>query len=122
MLIVFVEEDAAVSTNAVINLAIKYGFDKTTSKVCGMDAAMGHPFLSPYDDIDVDKYWISEVTQKIADDLTRGQPMSQDGLSTSGWPGCEINSTPRSNLEDYPSAANSVASEHGAHLVTLPVQ
>jgi len=95
MQIVFVEEDSAVSTNAVINLAIKYGFDKSTSKVCGMDEGMGHSFLSPYDDIHVDKYWIPEVTQKIADYLTQGQPLAQDGLSTSGWPGCEITSSPR---------------------------
>lgn len=95
MQIVFVEEDSAVSTPAIIDLAEKYGMDKSTSNVCGMDAALGHSFLSPYDNADVDKYWIDEVTQKIANYLTEGRSLPQDGVSTSGWPGCEVRSTPR---------------------------
>jgi len=95
MQIVFVEEDSAVSTDAILNLAIDYGMDKTSSKVCGMDAAMGHSFLSPYDDVHLNKYWIDEVNEKIANYLTKGQPLPQDGSSTKDWPGCEIRSTGR---------------------------
>jgi len=94
MQIVFVEEDAAVSTDAVLNLATKYGMGKTSSKVCGMDAAMGHSFLSPYDDIHLNKYWIPEVSENIANYLTQGKPLPQNGKSTKGWPACEIRSTP----------------------------
>lgn len=95
--IMFVDEDAAVSTNAIISLGLRYGIDRTSEMICGMDANVGHSFLSPYDNIGVDMYWLNETTQMVADYLTQGKPVPQGGGSSQsqGYPRCNIQSKPR---------------------------
>jgi len=88
---IFVDDDQAVSTTAVQNLALKYGIDRNSRDICGMDAVVGHSFLSPYDNPDEDKFWLKEVTQKIADYLTKGTRLQQDG-KIGDWPRCELRS------------------------------
>jgi len=94
MEIIFVEDDAAVSTKAVQDLAKRYGLMRSTAAskyVCGMDAVVGHSFLSPYDNPDENKFWLNEVTGKIVDYLVKGTALKQDGTLGS-WPRCELRS------------------------------
>jgi len=95
--IMFVDADAAVSTNAIIALGLKYGIDSTSAMICGMDANVGHSFLSPYDNVDEDKYWLNETTQMVADYLTQGRPVPQGGGSSQsqGYPRCDVQHKPR---------------------------
>merc|ERR1740123_623158 len=89
--VIYVEDDQAVNTVAVQNLALKYGINSSSRHICGMDAVVGHSFLSPYDNPDEDKFWLKEVTQKIANYLTTGATLKQDGMIGS-WPRCELRS------------------------------
>lgn len=95
---VFVEGDGAVSTHWVQELATKSGVGKTSQYICGFDAAVGHSFLSTYDNPDQNKYWLNEVTQKVADYLARGLPLPQSGTIAAerGWPRCQLTCTPQS--------------------------
>lgn len=99
MQIVFVEEDQAVSTNAVINLAKKYGIDASSDMICGMDEAYGHSFLSPYDNPDENKYWLEEATQMVANYLTGGQSLPQGGgfkmFGRTKYPRCNVKASAR---------------------------
>jgi len=97
MQIVFVERDLAVSSDEVINLALKYGIDDSSNMICGMDAEYGHSFLSPYDNPNEDKYWLDEATQMVANYLADGQALPQGGghkmFGDTPYPRCNIKST-----------------------------
>lgn len=91
MEIIFVEDDGAVSVSAVQDLALKYGINSASRNICGFDKVVGHSFLSPYDNPDEDKFWLKEANQKVADYLTTGATLKQDG-KIGGWPRCELRS------------------------------
>jgi len=93
MQMLFVEDDGAVSAPAVRDLGLHYGFDSTSPYICGFDAALGHSFLSPYDNPTQEKYWLDEVTLKVADFLTKGMTFKQSG-SIDGYPRCDLQSQP----------------------------
>lgn len=95
---VFVEGDGAVSTHWVQELATKSGVAKTTPYICGFDAAVGHSFLSTYDNPDQNKYWLDEVTRKVADYLGKGTALPQSGSVSAerGWPRCQLVCTAQS--------------------------
>jgi len=77
--IVFVEDDPAVSVDAVQELSTKLGVTSKSKHVCGFDAVVGHSFLSPYDNPNENKFWLDEFTEKVAEYLTHGTPLAQDG-------------------------------------------
>lgn len=89
--VIYVEDDQAVNTVAVQNLALKYGIGHDSKYICGMDKVVGHSFLSPYDNPTEDKFWLTEVTQKVAKFLTSGVALQQDGMIGT-WPRCELRS------------------------------
>lgn len=91
MEIIFVEDDGAVSTQAVQELAQQFGINQGSRNICGFDKVVGHSFLSPYDNPDEDKFWLQEANQKVANYLTAGTPLRQDG-KIGDWPRCELRS------------------------------
>jgi len=95
---VFVEGDGAVSSYWVQELAAKSGAGKETPFVCGLDAAVGHSFLSSYDNPEQNKYWLNEVTSDVAKYLVTGTPLIQNGTIASErhWPRCQLLCTPES--------------------------
>lgn len=93
MQIVFVDEDSTVSTNAVINLAIKYGMDRSSAMICGLDKALPHSFTSLQDNWKTNMYWLPEVNDMIVNYLAHGVNAPQSGMSTSNWPRCDVRCT-----------------------------
>merc|ERR1719401_1220168 len=110
--VIFVENDPAVSVGAVQELATKLGAGKDSDSVCGLDAVVQHSFLSPFDNPNENKFWLREVTRKVADYLVNGTQLPQDGImeSEKGWPRCQLTCTRVSCL--YTPSLLEEAAEH----------
>lgn len=90
---VFSEGDTVVSGDKVRELATAEGIPKGSPYACGFPKPIPHSFLSAYDAPNEDKFWLKEITDKVAAYLTDGTLFAQDGIlgdESENWPQCAL--------------------------------
>lgn len=70
--------DPVINTATARGLLSKYISQTKAATGCVLPFTM-HSFLSPFDDVGTDKWWMNEVYCNIVDYLTEGRPIPQSG-------------------------------------------
>ena len=78
--IVKVNNDSSISNIEVDSLYNEY---KGKKNLCILEEIVGHSYISKYDNIDQNKFWLNEITKKISDFMT--QDNDNENLDFNGF-------------------------------------